>query len=100
MDEHQVRYVLITKNGALCGITNMLDQVKYRLAQIDAESVALGPAHRIGRAPNPTPAGCKHEQPARGVAPRYCLPAKSLNERVWRAATVAAITPRQRAKGR
>ena len=41
MDEHQVQYVPITKNGTLYGIINMLDLVKYRLAQIDAEAKAL-----------------------------------------------------------
>lgn len=41
MDEHQVQYVPITKDGKLFGIINMLDLVKYRLAQIDAEARAL-----------------------------------------------------------
>jgi len=41
MDEQQVEYVPITKNGVLYGIINMLDLVKYRLAQIDAEATAL-----------------------------------------------------------
>ena len=41
MDEHQVQYIPITKDGALYGIINMLDLVKYRLAQIDAEAAAL-----------------------------------------------------------
>jgi CBS domain-containing protein len=41
MDEHQVQYVPITKNGFLYGIINMLDLVKYRLAQVDAEAEAL-----------------------------------------------------------
>ncbi len=41
MDEHQVQYVPITKDGMLYGIINMLDLVKYRLAQIDAEAKAL-----------------------------------------------------------
>lgn len=41
MDEHQVQYVPITKDGTLYGIINMLDLVKHRLAQIDAEAQAL-----------------------------------------------------------
>ncbi|MBY0269681.1 MAG: CBS domain-containing protein [Burkholderiales bacterium] len=41
MDERQIQYVPITKNGALYGIINMLDLVKYRLSQIDAEAAAL-----------------------------------------------------------
>ena len=41
MDEHQIQYVPITKDGMLYGIINMLDLVKYRLAEIDAESAAL-----------------------------------------------------------
>ena len=41
MDEHQFQYVPITKDGMLYGIINMLDLVKYRLAEIDAESAAL-----------------------------------------------------------
>ena len=49
MDEHQIQYVPITKDGALYGIINMLDLVKYRLAQIDAEASALK-AYVTGRA--------------------------------------------------
>lgn len=41
MDEHQIHYVPITKDGQLYGIINMLDLVKYRLAEIDAEAEAL-----------------------------------------------------------
>ena len=41
MDERQIQYVPITKNGMLYGIINMLDLVKYRLAQIDAEARAM-----------------------------------------------------------
>ena len=41
MDEHQIQYVPITKNGQLYGIINMLDLVKHRLSQIDAEATAL-----------------------------------------------------------
>ena len=41
MDEHQIQYVPVTKDGFLYGIINMLDLVKHRLAQIDAEAAAL-----------------------------------------------------------
>ena len=41
MNERQIHYVPIMKNGALYGIINMLDLVKYRLSQIDAEAAAL-----------------------------------------------------------
>lgn len=41
MDEKQIHYVPVTKNGMLYGIINMLDLVKYRLRQIDAEANAL-----------------------------------------------------------
>jgi CBS domain-containing protein len=41
MDERQIQYVPIMRNGALYGIINMLDLVKYRLSQIDAEAAAL-----------------------------------------------------------
>ena len=41
MNERQIQYVPIVKNGALYGIINMLDLVKYRLSQIDAEATAL-----------------------------------------------------------
>jgi CBS domain-containing protein len=41
MDERQIQFVPITKNGMLYGIINMLDLVKYRLSQIDAEAEAL-----------------------------------------------------------
>lgn len=41
MDDRQIHYVPITRNGQLYGIINMLDLVKYRLSQIDAEAKAL-----------------------------------------------------------
>jgi CBS domain-containing protein len=41
MDDHQIQFVPITKDGFLYGIINMLDLVRYRLAQIDAEAAAL-----------------------------------------------------------
>ena len=41
MDERQIQYIPITKDGTLYGIINMLDLVKYRLSQIDAEAAAL-----------------------------------------------------------
>ena len=41
MDEKQIQYVPITQNGKLYGVINMLDLVKYRLSQIDAEAEAL-----------------------------------------------------------
>jgi CBS domain-containing protein len=41
MDRHQIQYVPITEDGQLCGIINMLDLVKYRLAEIETEANAL-----------------------------------------------------------
>lgn len=41
MDEHQVRHIPITDGGALCGMINTLDVVKYRLAEINAEAAAM-----------------------------------------------------------
>jgi CBS domain-containing protein len=41
MDDKQIQYVPITKNGMLYGIINMLDVVRYRLNEIDAEANAL-----------------------------------------------------------
>jgi len=41
MDELQIEHVPITNNGALYGIINMLDLVKHRLSQLDAEAAAL-----------------------------------------------------------
>ena len=41
MDGKQIHYVPITRHGQLYGIINMLDLVKYRLSQIDAEARAL-----------------------------------------------------------
>lgn len=41
MDNHQIRHVPITENGRLCGIINILDVIKYRLAEIQEEAEAL-----------------------------------------------------------
>jgi CBS domain-containing protein len=41
MGRHQIHHVPIVRNGSLYGIINMLDVVKYRLAEIDAEAKAL-----------------------------------------------------------
>ena len=41
MDGMQIQYVPITRKGQLYGIINMLDLVKYRLSEIDAEAKAL-----------------------------------------------------------
>lgn len=41
IDERQIQYVPVTKEGKLYGIINMLDLVKYRLSEIDAEAAAL-----------------------------------------------------------
>ncbi len=41
MDDKQIQYVPITRHGQLYGIINMLDLVKYRLSEIDAEARAL-----------------------------------------------------------
>jgi len=41
MDKHQIRHVPITENGELCGIISMLDVVKFRLGEIEAEAEAL-----------------------------------------------------------
>lgn len=41
MDKHQIHYVPVTEDGALCGIINMLDLVKYRLAEIETEANGL-----------------------------------------------------------
>jgi len=41
MDELQIEHVPITSNGAVYGIINMLDLVKYRLSQLDADAAAL-----------------------------------------------------------
>lgn len=41
MDRYQIQYVPVTEDGALCGIINMLDLVKYRLAEIETEANAL-----------------------------------------------------------
>ncbi len=48
MDKHQIHYVPITRNGRLCGIINILDLVKYRLAEIASEAAALR-SYIIGR---------------------------------------------------
>jgi CBS domain-containing protein len=49
MDEHQIRHVPITRDGLLCGIINILDVIKYRLGEIDAQARALK-AYVSGRA--------------------------------------------------
>jgi signal-transduction protein with cAMP-binding, CBS, and nucleotidyltransferase domain len=49
MDAHQIRHVPITRDGLLCGIINILDVIKYRLGEIDAEARALK-AYVSGRA--------------------------------------------------
>jgi hypothetical protein len=41
MDHHQIHYVPVTESGSLAGIINMLDLVKYRLAEIEMEATAL-----------------------------------------------------------
>ena len=41
MDGRQIQHVPITRHGQLYGIINMLDLVKYRLSEIDAEAKAL-----------------------------------------------------------
>lgn len=41
MDELKIEHIPVTKNGSLYGIINMLDLVKYRLSQLDAEAAAL-----------------------------------------------------------
>lgn len=41
MNDKQIQYVPILKNGALYGIVNMLDLVRFRLSEIDAEAEAL-----------------------------------------------------------
>ncbi|WP_375565815.1 CBS domain-containing protein [Oceaniradius stylonematis] len=41
MDTHQIRHVPVIENGQLCGIISMLDVVKYRLGEIEAEAEAL-----------------------------------------------------------
>ena len=41
MDRHKIHYVPVTENGSLAGIINMLDLVKYRLAEIELEANAL-----------------------------------------------------------
>jgi CBS domain-containing protein len=41
MDEHKSHYLPVTENGALAGIINMLDLVKYRLSEIEMEANAL-----------------------------------------------------------
>jgi CBS domain-containing protein len=41
MDQHQIHYLPVTENGSLRGIINMLDLVKYRLAEIEMEANAL-----------------------------------------------------------
>ena len=41
MHRHKIHYVPVTENGSLAGIINMLDLVKYRLAEIELEANAL-----------------------------------------------------------
>lgn len=41
MDQHRIHYIPVTENGSLCGIINMLDLVKHRLAEIEMEATAL-----------------------------------------------------------
>jgi predicted transcriptional regulator len=41
MDQHQIHYIPVTEGGSLCGIINMLDLVKYRLAEIETEANLL-----------------------------------------------------------
>jgi CBS domain-containing protein len=41
MDQHQIHYIPVTEGGSLCGIINMLDLVKYRLAEIETEANTL-----------------------------------------------------------
>jgi CBS domain-containing protein len=41
MDKHQIRHVPITDHGRLCGIINILDVIRYRLAEIQQEAEAL-----------------------------------------------------------
>ena len=41
MDLHQIRHVPIAQHGELCGIINLLDVVKYRLDEIEAEAEAM-----------------------------------------------------------
>jgi CBS domain-containing protein len=41
MDKHQIHYVPVTENGKLTGIVNMLDLVRYRLAELELEANAL-----------------------------------------------------------
>jgi CBS domain-containing protein len=38
MDRHQIHYVPVTQSGSLSGIINMLDLVKYRLAETETEA--------------------------------------------------------------
>jgi CBS domain-containing protein len=41
MDQHRIHYLPVTEHGSLCGIINMLDLVKHRLAEIELEAKAL-----------------------------------------------------------
>jgi CBS domain-containing protein len=41
MDQHQIHYVPVTDCGSLRGIINMLDLVRYRLAETETEANAL-----------------------------------------------------------
>jgi len=41
MDRHQIRYLPVTENGALCGLVSLLDVVRYRLEEMETETEAL-----------------------------------------------------------
>ena len=41
MDQHQIHYIPVTDGNSLCGIINMLDLVKDRLAEIETEARLL-----------------------------------------------------------
>jgi CBS domain-containing protein len=41
MDQHRIHYLPVTEHGSLCGIINMLDLVKHRLAELELEAKAL-----------------------------------------------------------
>jgi CBS domain-containing protein len=41
MDQHRIHYIPVTEGGSLCGIINMLDLVRYRLAEIETEAKSL-----------------------------------------------------------
>ena len=41
MDSHQIHHIPITDHGRLCGIVNILDVIRYRLDELEAEAEAL-----------------------------------------------------------